>query len=171
MRLQPGRPWCFCVNRALRGLLVRDRSEQLADVARNRLRPPVGADVNNGVSAIDTGLAVAEDLPRPGDRRRSQPLGSNRYRDLVVEAEDAAELCLDMATRVVDKPVDEPELAQEGGLGPLGVAECRREVDPPARIGVDPRDPQTLDVSAPVTQAALRHRTCNGMQTHKAWGR
>jgi hypothetical protein len=35
----------------------------------------------------------------------------------------------------------------QAGLGRLGVAEDRREVDAAARIGVDPRDAAALDIS------------------------
>ena len=136
---------------ALRGLLAGDCYQPLADVAWQRRRPAVGADVDDRVSTVDADHTAARDLPRPRDRRRSDPFGAYRYRDRILEAQHLAEVRLDAAARVVDEPVDESELTHESRLRPLCVAERRGEVDPSARIGVDPCNAKALDVSAAVT--------------------
>jgi len=84
--------------------------------------------------------------PSPRDGRASHALGPERELDLVVEAQDGEVVRLDVPAWVVGPVAEESQRPPQHGLRQLGVAEDGREVDPPAGVGVDPGDAQSLDL-------------------------
>ena len=62
------------------------------------------------------------------------------------KVQNLVELGLDVLAREVPPLVERHRAAHERGLRELGPAERVREVDPPACVGLDPGDPQPLDV-------------------------
>jgi mannose-6-phosphate isomerase-like protein (cupin superfamily) len=130
--------------------------ERAPHVGRERRGPAVGVDPHDRVPAADAGLALAADLPRVRDRGRPDPRRRQVDLELVLEAQDRQVLGLDAPAWVVGPVVEEAERAQQSGLRPLGPAKRGREVDPAARVRVDPGDAGALDVSRARDAASVR---------------
>src|SRR5438067_13703574 len=98
------------------------------------------------MAAEDVRLATLRDVPRVADRRRADVVDPEADLDLVLEPEHAAILGLRVPARVVAPAVQEAEPPHQRRLRHLRPAERGGEVDPPARVRVDPGDARPLDL-------------------------
>lgn len=122
-------------------------SEALAHLGRQRKRTAaVGADMDDGVTTVDTEFISPEDPPDVRDRSAADPFRPDPNLNFVLEPKYLVVLGLDAPSRIVPPVAQESEAPAEPGFGKLSPAKYRREVDAPTGIRIDPSYTKALDM-------------------------